>query len=218
MRTILVLNSKGGSGKTTIATNLAAYYALEGYRVALVDYDKQQSALDWLEGRPEDRAQIEGVDGCEASARVPRSTDYVIMDAPAATHGAQLTELLKKAQTCIIPVVPSPIDLNAALRFLDELVEIGRVLNRKVKVATVANRVRENSPGRYELEEFLDAWKLPSGRKLPFAALLRNTTNYLHAAERGLSIFEIAPSRAEHDLELWDPLLKYLNSKRSRPD
>lgn len=218
MRTILVLNSKGGSGKTTIATNLAAYYALEGYRVALVDYDKQRSSLDWLEGRPEDRAEIDGVDGCEASARVPRSTDYVIMDAPAATHGAQLTELLKKAQTCIIPVVPSPIDLNAALRFLDELVEIGRVLNRKVKVATVANRVRENSPGRYELEEFLEAWKLPNGRKLPFAALLRNTTNYLHAAERGLSIFEIAPSRAEHDLELWDPLLKYLNSKRSRPD
>ncbi|MGI9332717.1 MAG: AAA family ATPase [Gammaproteobacteria bacterium] len=217
MRTILVLNSKGGSGKTTIATNLAAYYALEGYRVALVDYDQQQSSLDWLEDRPEDRAEIQGVNGCEANARVPRNTDFVIMDAPAATHGAQIAELLKKAQTCIIPVVPSPIDLNAALRFLDELVEIGRVLNRKVKVATIANRVRENSPGRYELEEFLDAWKLPDGRKLPFVALLRNTTNYVHAAERGLSIFEIAPSRVEHDMELWDPLLRYLNSKRSQP-
>jgi chromosome partitioning protein len=217
MRSILVLNSKGGTGKTTIATNLAAHFALGGARVALIDYDPQRSSLDWLETRPEDRPAIHGVDGTESGARVPKSTDYVIMDAPAASHGKTLAELLRRTQTCLIPVIPSPIDLNAALRFLDELVEVGRVLNRKVRVGTVANRVRENSPGRVELEDFLRAVRLPDGRKLPFIAVLRNTQNYVHAAERGLSIFEVAPSRVAHDTELWEPLLRWLKSKRSLP-
>ena len=151
MRSILVLNPKGGTGKTTIATNLAAWYALAGKRTALVDFDPQQSSLDWLATRPENRAPIEGVAALEPGSRVGRNTDVVIMDAPAATHGRAIVELLRRAQTCIIPVVPSPIDLNAAARFMDELIDVGRILKRKVRVATIANRVRENSPGRYEL-------------------------------------------------------------------
>ncbi len=217
MRSILVLNPKGGSGKTTLAINIAAWYAIEGNRVALVDFDPQQSAMDWLASRPEDRPVIEGVAASEPGARVPRGVDVVVMDAPAATHGRAVAELLRRAETCLIPVVPSPIDLMAANRFMDELVEIGQVLKRKVRVATIANRVRENSPGRYELEDYLRSMRLPDGRRLPFVAVLRNTQNYVHAAERGLSIFEIAPSRAEHDLELWDPLTRWLSSKRSLP-
>ncbi len=218
MRSILVLNSKGGSGKTTLATNIAAYYAIEGHSVALVDYDVQSSAMDWLATRPEHRAQIHGVDGTKDGARVPRKTDIVIMDSPAAVHGSTLVELLRRAQTCVIPVIPSAFDLNAAHRFLEELREVGRVLNRKVRVATVANRVRENSPGQYEVEEFLKSATLANGRRLPFVAMLRNTQNYVHAAERGLSIWEIAPSRAEHDMELWEPLMRWLRSKRSLPE
>ena len=218
MRSILVLNSKGGSGKSTIATNLAVYYANAGQSVALVDHDPQQSSLDWLELRPEDRPAIAGVDGGAAGSRAPRGTEISIIDAPAATHGPALTELLKKAQSVVIPVVPSIIDLNAASRFLDELVDAGRVINNKVRVATVANRVRENSPGRVELEEYLRSVKMRSGRRLPFTALLRNTQNYVHAAERGLGIFEMAPSRVTHDIELWTPLIRWLNSKRSLPE
>ncbi len=124
---------------------------------------------------------------------------------------------MNHCETALIPVVPSPIDLNAALRFLDELVEVGRVLRKRVRVATVANRVREKSPGRYELEEFLRSMKLPDGRRLPFVGMLRNTQNYVNAAERGLGIFELAPSRVEHDLELWKPLIRWLNSKNSLP-
>ncbi|MCP5149675.1 MAG: AAA family ATPase [Ectothiorhodospiraceae bacterium] len=217
MRSILVLNPKGGSGKTTIATHIAAWYALAGKQVALVDYDVQRCALDWLESRPTDRPVIHGVDGTQTRTRVPRNTEVVVMDAPAATHGKQLSELLRRAQTCIIPVVPSPVDLHAASRFIDELVEVGRVLSRRVRVATIANRVRENSPGRLEIEDFLRSMKLSDGRRLPFVAALRNTQNYVHAAERGLSVFEIAPSRAAHDVELWEPLLGWLESRRSLP-
>ena len=217
MRTILVLNSKGGTGKTTLATNLAAYYALAEYKVVLVDYDVQRSALDWLETRPEDRPVIHGVDGTQRGARIPRNADFVFMDAPAASHGETLVRLLRKAQTCIIPVVPSAIDLNAAVRFLDRLVRLGRVLNRKVRVGTVANRVRENSVGHHELQHFLRSVRLPDRRRLPFVAALRSTQSYVHAAERGLGIWELPPSKVRHDLELWEPLIKWLNSRRSRP-
>ena len=217
MRSILVMNAKGGSGKTTLATNLASYYALQGHEVALVDYDPQFCALDWLEARPRDRPKITGIEGLKKGARVPRSTDIVILDAPAATHGRPVTELLSRAQTCLIPVIPSTIDLNAAARFVDELMELGRVLNRKVRVATVANRIRENSPGHFEIEEFLETTKLPDGRKLPFVACLRNSINYAHAADRGLGIWEIAPSKVAHDLEMWAPLITWLGSKASRP-
>jgi chromosome partitioning protein len=217
MRSILVLNPRGGTGKTTLAINLAAWFAIEGKRTALVDFDPQQSSLDWLAMRSEDRPGIDGVCALEPGARVPRGTEVAILDAPAATHGRAISELLRRAQTCVIPVVPSIIDLNAAARFMDELVEIERVLQHKVRVGTVANRVRENSPGRYELEDYLRSMKLPDGRRLPFVAMLRNTQNYVHAAERGLSIFEIAPSRTTHDLELWEPLTRWLSSKRSLP-
>ncbi len=216
-RTIVVINSKGGSGKTTLAINIAAHYAVEGKKVALVDFDRQKSALDWLADRPENRPEITGIDGTKRSATVPRGMDYVIMDAPAASHGKQLEDLLGRARTAIIPVVPSAIDLNAAERFVEEILEAGRVLRSKVRVATVANRVRENSPGRWEIEDYLDSLKLPDGRKMPFVAMLRNTQNYVNAAERGLSIFEIAPSRAEYDLELWKPLIRWINSKNSLP-
>lgn len=216
-RSIVVVNAKGGSGKTTLACNIAAYYAIEGHKVALVDCDRQGSALDWLEDRPEDRAPIAGYDGTGRAFSMPRGKDYVILDAPAATHGAALGHLLSHVQTALIPVIPSPIDLNAAERFLDELVEVGRVLKNKVRVATVANRVRENSPGTFVLEEYLDSLRLPDGRKMPFVAMLRNTQNYVNAAERGLSIFEMAPSRVEHDLELWKTLTRWLNSKNSLP-
>ena len=217
MRSILVLNSKGGSGKSTIAINLAVHYALKGQSVALVDHDSQQSALDWLLARPADRSAITGVDGTSDNARPPRGTDIVIIDAPAAARGKELASLLRRAQTCIVPVVPSPIDVNAAARFLGELVEAGRVLNRKVRVATVANRVRERSSGRLEAEDFLRSVKLPDGRRLPFVAMLRNTQNYVYAAERGLGIFEMAPSRVSHDTQTWAPLFKWLGSKRSLP-
>ena len=216
-RTIVIINAKGGSGKTTLACNIAAYYATQGQKVGLVDFDRQGSALDWLEDRPEDRPAIAGYDGTGRSFSLPRGKDVVVMDAPAATHGSALASVLSHAQTALIPVIPSPIDLNAAVGFLDELVEVGRVLKNRVRVATVANRVRENTPGHYEVEEFLDSLKLPDGRKMPFVAMLRNTQNYVNAAERGLSIFEIAPSRAAHDLELWKTLTRWLNSKNSLP-
>jgi len=217
MRSILVMNSKGGSGKTTVATNIAVYYALRGHSVALVDFDPQASATDWLAARPENRPPIRGVEAWHGNPRVPSDVDYVIMDGQAGRHGRALSDLVRRAQTVVIPVLPSAVDLRAAERFYDELLRVKKIVNNEVRVATVANRVREISPSRFVLEDFLRSLKLPDGRRLPFVALLRNTQNYVRAAERGLGIWEIAPSMAAYDWELWRPLTRWLSSKHSLP-
>ena len=217
MRSILVANPKGGSGKTTLASNIAVYYALRGRKVALVDYDPQASSLDWLAARSDSRPVIAGVDAGSGRGRVARDTEVAVLDVPAGTRGRQFSDLLRKAETVVIPVVPSPLDLRAAARFYEELVKLRSLVAEQVKLVTVANRVRENSPSRWLLENYLRALKLPDGKSMPFATCLRQSQLYIRAAEKGLGIFELAPSTITHELDLWQPLLRFLNSKRSRP-
>lgn len=212
MRHIMVLNSKGGCGKSTIATNLASYYATRGKRVALVDYDPQSSSLEWLERRPESRAPIAAVDGAkEGLTHLPRNSEIVIEDAPARSHGPELTNLVRHAETLIVPVLPSAIDMQASKKFLEELASVGKVRRRQVRVAVVANRIRENTVIFDELDAFLD------GLKIPYVATLREAQNYIRAYIRGLGIFELPEYLAWPDLEEWGPLLDWLESRRSRP-
>jgi chromosome partitioning protein len=211
MRTILVTNAKGGCGKSTIATNLAAYYASEGFETALADYDPQQSALAWLEDRPEEYAAITGVAGFDDGLRgISRNTEYLIMDAPARSHGKELNELVKRAESIIVPVLPSPIDIKAARNFVDELMSVAKVADKKAKVAVVANRVRENTLISAELDDYL------AGLKAPYVSWLREAQNYIRAYQRGLGIHELPPYLAWPDWEQWDPLLEWLDSRRSR--
>ena len=212
MRHIMVLNSKGGCGKSTIATNLASYYASEGKRVALVDYDPQASSLDWLARRPDSRAQITGIDGAkEGLTHLPRNSEIVIEDAPARSHGAELTDLVRHAETLIVPILPSKIDMQASAKFLEELAKVGKVKRRQVKVAIVANRIRENTIIFDELDEYLE------GLRIPYIATLREAQNYIRAYTRGLGIFELPQYLAWPDLEEWEPLIDWLKSRRSRP-
>jgi chromosome partitioning protein len=142
----MVLNAKGGCGKSTLATNIASYFAAEeGAAVTLADYDPQRSSLDWLDRRPEDRPKITGVAAYEDGFRkVPRNCDIVVVDAPARSHGKELTDLVKHAETIVIPVLPSTIDMQASTAFIDELKKVGKVQRKQAKIATVANRVRDN--------------------------------------------------------------------------
>jgi chromosome partitioning protein len=209
MRTIMVINAKGGCGKTTLSTNIAGFYANKGHNVALADFDPQGSSLDWLKARPEDRASIHGIAAYEGSVRVPRDTDYLVLDVPAAVHGKTLTQLVRRAESLVIPVLPSPIDMRACAHFIEELLLVGKVNRDEVKLAVVANRVRENTLIYHTLEKFLKRLKIPR------IATLRETQNYIRAAERGLSIFEMAPSQVTQDVEQWKSLTRWLNSKRS---
>jgi chromosome partitioning protein len=211
MRSILVTNAKGGCGKSTLATNLAAYYASEGYSTALADFDPQQSALSWLEQRPAEFVPIKGVPGFDSGLRtLPRSTEFLVIDAPARSHGHELTELVRRAESIIVPVLPSPIDMRAAEKFVEELLRVGKVAEKQARVAIVANRVKENTLIFEELDEYL------ARLKAPYVTQLREAQNYIRAYQRGLGVHELPPYLAWPDWEQWDPLLEWLDSRRSR--
>jgi len=211
MRHIMVLNAKGGSGKTTIATNLASYLAAAGHRVMLADFDPQGCSLAWLEGRPVARPAIQGAVAYDASPRPARATEYMIMDAPAAVHGRPLADLVRRAETIIIPVLPSPIDMRAAADFIGEIKAVGKVARKQAKLALVANRSRDYTNIYWELDEFLRR------QRIPFLTMLRDSQNYIRAAERGLGIFELGVYATALDREQWEPLIKWVRSKRSQP-
>jgi chromosome partitioning protein len=208
----MVLNPKGGCGKSTIATNLASYYATKGNKTALVDYDPQGSSLDWLERRPANRVEITGAKGfSDGLKHVPRNTDIAIIDAPARSHGKELTNLLHHAETVLIPVLPSTIDMQATSRFITELKNTPTVKNRKVRIATVANRIRENTLIFDELDAFLN------DLTVPYIGTLREAQNYIRAYTRGLGIYELPDYLAWPDIEEWGPIIDWLSSRSSRP-
>ena len=208
----MVLNAKGGCGKSTLATNIASYFATEGATVALADFDPQRSSLDWLARRPEDRPEIVGVAAYEDGFRhVPRSADIVVVDAPARSHGKELTDLVRHAETIIIPVLPSTIDMQATTTFIDELKNVGKIQRKQAKIATVANRVRDNTLIWDDLDEYL------TRTRVPYVAALREAQNYVRAYTRGLGIFELPEYLAWPDWDEWEPLTAWLRSKRSQP-
>ena len=212
MRHIMVLNAKGGCGKSTLATNIACYFANEGATVALADYDPQRSSLDWLERRPEDRPEIIAIKGFESGLRgVPRSADMVIIDAPARSHGKELTDLVRHAETIVVPVLPSTIDMQATTTFLEELRNVGKIERKQAKFGLVANRVRDNTLIFDDLDDYL------TKAKAPYVAALREAQNYVRAYTRGLGIFELPEYLAWPDWDEWEPLTAWLRSKRSQP-
>ena len=212
MRHIMVLNAKGGCGKSTLATNIASYFATEGAAVALADYDPQRSSLDWLDRRPENRPTIAGIAGFEGGLRhAPRNADFLIIDAPARSHGAELADLVKHAETIVVPVLPSTIDMQATTTFLEELRGVSKVARKQAKIAAVANRVRDNTLIFDDLDEYL------TRAKIPYVAALREAQNYVRAYTRGIGIFELPEYLAWPDWDDWEPLTSWLRSKRSQP-
>jgi chromosome partitioning protein len=217
MQTILVINSKGGSGKTTLTTNLASYYASKKIRTAIMDYDPQGSSIQWLRVRPDELEKIHGANAAPAKgavplrsthAWVPVDTEVMIIDAPAGVKGLLLQELVRRASFIVIPVAPSPIDIHATADFIKELFLVGGARNTKAKIAVVANRVRNSSSSVYEsLERFLNSLKLP------FLTSIHDSENYLYAAEKGLGVFEMdGPATIAERQELM-PILKWMNGQ-----
>jgi len=202
MKKILVINPKGGCGKTTIATNLASYYALWNVPVALIDYDPQKSSLEWLENRTSDLGPIAGVDGSRGRVGIDKSMRRVVLDAPARCTNQQLQKLFKLSDVALIPVLPSPIDIRAAGLFIQELASEKILPN--AKIGLVGNRVRENTLIYNNLQKFL------KNLDIPLISSLRDTQNYIRAAEGGFGVFELPPYQAEKDIEQWRPLINWI--------
>ncbi|HLZ97682.1 MAG TPA: AAA family ATPase [Steroidobacteraceae bacterium] len=212
MRHIMVLNAKGGCGKSTLATNIAVFFAKDGHQVCIADYDSQRTSLDWLAQRPADLPPISGVPAYEDGLRnVARSTDILVIDAPARVHGTELNELVRRAETIVVPVLPSSIDMKACAHFMTELLEIGKVSRRQARLALVANRVREHTLIYEELDQYL------AKLKIPYLGCLREAQNYVRAYARGMGVLELPEYLASADWKQWEPIHEWLGSKRSQP-
>ena len=214
---ILVLNPKGGSGKTTISTNLAAYLASQGNPTALMDYDPQASSMRWLSKRPNDRPAIYGVEAHKRNVnvtrswqlRVPPETRYIVVDSPAAIPPHELAEFTRAADAILVPVGPSDIDIHAASRFIADLLLKAKVNRRTANIGVIANRVNAQTVAYRNLMRFV--YRLT----IPVIGVLRDGQNYLHAANEGLGIHECKPHRVQKDLAQWAPLTAWLEARLS---
>jgi chromosome partitioning protein len=203
MPVFLVANPKGGVGKSTVATNLAGYFARQGHRTMLGDLDRQQSSRAWLALRPASLPAIESwdVDG-DRIARPPRGVTHVVLDSPAQLHGSLLKESLRVADRVIVPLQPSLFDIYATTSFLAKLAERGD-LKAKGQVGVLGMRVDQRTRASDQLQRFVE------GLNLPVLGFLRDTQNYVQLAAHGLTVWDVAPSRVEKDVEQWNPLLAW---------
>ena len=212
MKTTLVINPKGGAGKTTVATNLASYFANERIPCALMDYDPQGSSLNWLRLRGADLPRIHGANGApEKYGRlrsfdmyVPPEVRHLIIDAPAGTAGVMLHEMLERSNTIIVPLVPSSIDLHATGNFLRELLGMRRLQAEGVRLAVVANKVRRSMPAYAPLQELLDSLRLK------LLGRLIDSDAYMKAAEQGRGIFEMSPGFAVAECRQFAPIIEWV--------
>lgn len=219
MQTILVLNSKGGCGKSTIATNLAGYYAADGMKTALMDYDPQRSSLQWLEIRESDRPPIHPLDATRTKTgltrtwqtAVPPGTRRLIIDAPAGVSGDMLQEMIRRTDVIVVPVAPSAIDIRATARFMRDLLLVGKIRNYHVRVGIVANRVRSASRQYEPLRRFLNSLSIP------FITSLSDSENYVIAAETGRGIHEMDPGETARERSQWQPLLHWIAQPDHEP-
>ncbi|SFW36501.1 ParA family protein [Nitrosovibrio sp. Nv17] len=206
MRTILVANPKGGSGKTTLATNLAAYLAGQSHRVALWDLDRQKSSLNWLALRPPELPAITALDAGrhEAYPDIPENTGWLVLDAPAGIHGKHLDHALKRADKIVVPVQPSVFDMAATRDFLDQLMEEKPLRRSRAFIGIIGMRVDPRTRAAATLEQFLGQYDLP------VLTYLRDTMVYVNAAFNGKGIFDLPRHQTGRDLLQWQPILEWI--------
>jgi chromosome partitioning protein len=205
MPVIVVANPKGGVGKTTLSTNIAGCLASKGHAVMLGDVDRQQSSRTWLSLRPAGLPRIQAweVERDEV-VRPPKGTTHVVLDTPAGLHGKRLDEVMKLATHVLIPLQPSIFDIHATHDFVRELLAHRR--GDKVKLGIVGMRTREGTISTDQLRGFL------GNVDVPLLTFLRDTQNYVHLAAHGLTLWDVASSRFERDLEQWQPLVAWLDA------
>jgi chromosome partitioning protein len=207
LHSFLIANPKGGCGKTTLATNLAGYFARQGQRVMLGDTDRQQSAREWLKLRPQGLPPIRSWEIAPGEpARPPKDTTHVVLDTPAGLHGRKLDVLVKSVERVIVPLQPSLFDILATRAFLEVLLEEKAVRKQQTFVAVVGMRVDARTRAAHELERFVE------GLDVPVLGFLRDTQLYVQLAAHGMTLFDLSPTRAEKDLPQWQGIIDWVGA------
>jgi chromosome partitioning protein len=215
MQKIVVLNPKGGSGKTTLASNLASYFAVSGLKPTLMDLDAQGSSTRWLSKRAKGQAPIHGIAGYERNSRVTRSfamrlpldSERLIVDTAAAFEAQRLPDITRNATAVLVPVLPSDIDIHAATKCISDLLLIAKIRREDQRIAVIANRVKKHTVIYKALMKFLETLNIP------VVATLRDSQSYIRAAETGMGIFEMKPYLVREDLDQWLPLIGWLSQR-----
>jgi chromosome partitioning protein len=217
MYTTLVINAKGGVGKSTITTNLASYFASREITTTIADFDPQGSSLNWLAQRNSEARKIYGADlssrigGGLANGRrvIPRGTQQLIIDAPAGPSRLLLQDLLSRTQSILIPVAPSSIDVHATANFIKELLLVGHVRFRNIRVAVIANRVRNSKPVYAPLERFV------ASLGITFLGRVTDSDVYVEAAEQGLGVFDLPPEAAAAEQREFLPIIRWVQGEQA---
>jgi chromosome partitioning protein len=205
-RNILIANSKGGCGKTTLATNLAAFFSQRGHATALMDFDPQGSSAHWLKLRPEQAPPITGISAFSKNpssetrnfrTRVPRGIERVVVDTPAGLSGTELYHRISDADLIVVPILPSSIDIHAAGNFVREIEISGCLRDSKKQLLVIANRARPNTLMYEELNQSLQELGFPRVTHTSDSQL------YTRAAAMGLGIVDLSRARAEAEKDRW---------------
>jgi chromosome partitioning protein len=212
MQRIVVLNPKGGSGKTTIAINLASYLATRRYTPVLMDFDPQGSTLRWVRKRRPAQAPIHAIAAFEKDSRttrafqlrVPDVATHVIVDTPAALDPRQLSDMTRDADKILVPVLPSDIDIHACSRCIRDLLLVAKIRRDENRIGVIANRIRRNTLTYQSLIRFLHTLGIP------IVATIRDSQNYVRGAELGIGVHEMKTYVAQEDVAQWVPLLEWL--------
>ena len=206
MPVIVVDNPKGGVGKSTLATNLAGYFASRGHAVLLGDIDRQQSVRAWLDIRPPQAAPIKSWDVSEDFvARPPKGTSHVVLDTPAGLHGWRLNDVLKIADKVLVPLQPSIFDILATQDFLRRLAQEAAVREGQIDVGIIGMRVDARTRSAEQLQRFIE------GLNLPVLSYLRDTQNYVQLAAHGLSLWDISIARVQRDIAQWQAIISWVD-------
>jgi chromosome partitioning protein len=217
MQRIVVLNPKGGSGKTTIAINLASYFASCGHSPVVMDYDPQGSSLRWVKKRKPTQAAIQAIAAYEKAdsrmtrtfqLRLPESATHVIVDTPAALEPGELPGMTRSADKILVPVLPSDIDIHTCSRCIRDLLLVAKIRRDEDRIGVIANRVRRNTLTYQALIRFLHTLGIP------IVATIRDSQNYARAAELGVGVHEMKSYVAQDDVEQWAPLVAWLAAPR----
>ena len=210
MKTILVASSKGGVGKTTIATQLAAQAAIEGLNTVLVDADPQGSSTRWAERRADLPSAVLPVDGTRKAwqKRVPEDAQRVVIDAPAGAMTGELEPYLDIADAVVVPVPPSALDIEATVPFLNALAKHPRVRKGELPIALVGNKLKPWTNASQQAMDILRQWGVP------LVAELRDSQSYVLLTGLGRSLFDYRSAQVRAHQEDWEPLLRWLYKPR----
>ncbi len=204
MIAVLVANTKGGCGKTTISTHLAAAFANSGRRTALADADRQHSSYQWARLRPGTVAPIAPLDWVNKLSDPPRGTERLVIDAAAAMKAKHVFELVKMVDMIVVPVLASAFDQSTTAAFLHQLNELKSIRKSKKPVAVIRNRVRPRTNAAARLARFLHQIEHQD------LGTLTDRTIYNDVAAAGLSIFDLSGKRAEQSRQDWSAVLDYV--------